>query len=51
MKIRPLGGQVFNADRQTADITKLKVAFGNFVNVPKNLFSTATETRFRIGQR
>jgi hypothetical protein len=35
MKIRPLGAEQFHADRQT-DVTKLTVAFHNFVNMPKN---------------
>ena len=36
MKIRPLGAELFHADGQT-EITKPKVAFQNFPNVPKNL--------------
>jgi hypothetical protein len=35
MKIRPVGAELFHADRRT-DMTKLAVAFGNFVNAPKN---------------
>ena len=34
MKIRPVGADLFHADRRT-DMTKLKVAFSNFVNAPK----------------
>ena len=34
MKIRPVGSQMFRADTQTA-MTKLIVAFRNFVNAPK----------------
>jgi t-SNARE complex subunit (syntaxin) len=34
MKIRPLGVELFHVDRQT-DMTKLTVAFSNFVNAPK----------------
>ena len=42
VKIRPVGAELFRADRQT-DMTKLTVAFGNFVNAPKKItfcFST-----------
>ena len=35
MKIRPLGAEMFHADRQT-DMTKLIVAFRNFANAPTN---------------
>jgi hypothetical protein len=35
MKIRPVGAELFYADRQT-DITKLTVAFRNFANAPNN---------------
>jgi len=35
MKIRPVGAELFHADRRT-DVTKLIVAFRNFVNAPKN---------------
>jgi hypothetical protein len=35
IKIRPLGAELFHADRQT-DTTKLRVAFRNFKNAPKN---------------
>ena len=34
MKIRPVGAELFHADGQT-DMTKLIVAFRNFVNAPK----------------
>jgi len=34
MKIRPVGTDVFHADRQT-DVTKLTGAFRNFANSPK----------------
>jgi len=34
MKIRPVGTKSFHADGQT-DMTKLRVAFRNFANVPK----------------
>ena len=32
--MRPVGAELFHADRQT-DMTKLIVAFRNFPNVPK----------------
>ena len=35
MKIRPVGAELFHADRRT-DMTKLIVAFRSFANVPKN---------------
>jgi len=35
MKIRPMGTELFNADRRT-DKTKLTVVFRNFANAPKN---------------
>jgi hypothetical protein len=37
-KIRPVGAELFNADRQKkgrTDMTKLIVAFRNFANAPK----------------
>jgi hypothetical protein len=34
MKIRPVGAELFDADRQT-DMSKLIVAFPNFANAPK----------------
>ena len=41
MKIRPVGAELFRADRQTrdrqTDMTNLIVAFHNFANAPKNL--------------
>jgi hypothetical protein len=36
MKIRPVGAELFHADRQT-DMKKLIVACGNFANTPKDL--------------
>jgi len=36
MKIRPVGAELFHADRQT-DMTKLRDAFHNFANAPKNV--------------
>jgi hypothetical protein len=35
MKFRPVGAELFHADGQT-NMTKLIVAFRNFVNAPKN---------------
>jgi hypothetical protein len=35
MNLRPVGAEVFHADGQ-ADMTKLRVAFRNLVNAPKN---------------
>jgi hypothetical protein len=35
MKIHPIGAELLNADGQT-DMTKLIVAFRNFVNAPKD---------------
>ena len=34
MKIRPVGAELFHADRLT-DMTKKKVGFRNFANAPK----------------
>jgi hypothetical protein len=38
MKIRPVGSEIFHADRETdkTDMTKLIVAFRNFGKAPKN---------------
>jgi hypothetical protein len=36
MKIRPVGAELFHADRRT-DMTKLIVAFYNFANAPKTV--------------
>jgi hypothetical protein len=36
MKIRPVGAELFHADRRT-DMTKLIVVVHNFVNAPKNI--------------
>jgi hypothetical protein len=36
MKIRPVGAEMFRADRQT-DMTKLTVTFRNFSDAPKNV--------------
>jgi len=43
MKIRPVGAELLQADRQTdgrTDMTKLLVAFRNFANAPKNESNT-----------
>ena len=40
MKIRPVGAELFHADRRSdgqTHMTKLMAAFRNFANVPKNL--------------
>ena len=42
MKIRPVGAELFHADRRT-DMTKLIVAIRNFANAPK-IPSSAPET-------
>jgi len=42
MKIRLIGAGLFHADRRT-DITKLKVAFPNFANAPKNQLNRPTK--------
>ena len=42
IKIRPVGAELFYADRRTegqTDMTKLIVAFRNFANAPKNQFT------------
>jgi hypothetical protein len=36
MKIRPVGPDMFRADRQT-DVTKLRVTFRKFEKAPKNI--------------
>jgi len=38
MKIRPMGAELFHMDRRT-DMTKLIVAFRNFVNAHNNIIS------------
>jgi hypothetical protein len=43
MKIRPVGTELFHADRRTdrqTDMTKLIVAFRVFANAPKNQQNT-----------
>jgi hypothetical protein len=41
MKIRPMGTELFHAE-EGKDMTKLTVAFRNFVNVPKNSDNSET---------
>jgi hypothetical protein len=36
MKIRPVGAELFHANGRT-DMTKIIVAFGDFVKAPKNI--------------
>ena len=38
MKIRPVGAELFHADRRTHD--KLIFAFSNYANAPKNCLNT-----------
>jgi hypothetical protein len=45
MKIRPVGAELFHADRRT-DTTKLIVAFRNFANAPKK---NSVDSQTRIG--
>jgi hypothetical protein len=40
MKIRPMGAELFHADRQ-AGMTKLVVTFYNFANAPKESETSA----------
>jgi len=39
-----MGAELFHADGRT-DITKLRVAFRNFANAPKNGYTTELQTR------
>jgi len=41
MKIRPVGAELFHADKRT-DVTKLIVAFRNFANAPKKEWKFST---------
>jgi len=43
MKIRPVGAQLFHVDGQTDRMTKLTVAFRNFVSTPKKLNTDISE--------
>jgi hypothetical protein len=53
MKIRPVGAELFHAEgrtyrrthRQTAEVTKTRVAFRYFVNAPKNGYSKYTAAK------
>ena len=54
IKIRPVGAQLFHADRRT-DMTKLIVAFRNFAYLPKDAIKNRNdvagpETRLRAGR-
>jgi len=42
IKIRPVGAELFRADRQT-DMTKLTVAFRNYKNAPQRVATNTTE--------
>jgi len=42
MKIRPVAAELFHTDE---DVTKLRVAFCNFVNVPIKLHPSTTSLR------
>jgi len=44
MKIRLAGAQFFHADERTDRQTKLRVAFRNFANAPKNWHITVLQT-------
>jgi len=48
MKIRTLKAEVFRADRRI-DLTKLRVAFRNFANAPKNEHMLCLGYDFRLG--
>jgi hypothetical protein len=41
MKIHPVGAKLFHVE---TDITKLKVTFCNFLNVPKNVTMNTDDT-------
>jgi hypothetical protein len=45
MKIRPVGAELFHADRRT-DTTKLIVAFRNFANGPKKETKTVEDQKY-----
>jgi len=49
MKIRVVGSKLFHANRHT-DMTKLIVAFHNFANVPKIMFSVLDLLHFYTHQ-
>ena len=50
MKIRPLGAELFHADRRT-DMTKLIVAFRNYANAPNNTWNSQYVCGFGYYQR
>jgi len=43
MEIRPMGAELFHADRRT-DMTKLKIAFRNIANAPKNYLLSSCDS-------
>ena len=45
MKIRPVGDELFHADRRT-DMTKLIVAFRNFASAPKKETKTVEDQKY-----
>ena len=45
MKLRPVGAEMFHADRRT-DMTKLIVAFRKFTNVPNTTQRVLTPLRY-----
>ena len=47
MKIRPVGAELSHADGRT-DMTKLTVAFGNYVNAPKKFLRFLTKYTSQI---
>jgi len=47
MKILPVGAEFFHADGRT-DMTKLKVAFRNFLNAPKNPAAVSSITLLEL---
>jgi hypothetical protein len=50
MKIFPVGAELFHADGRTnTDMTKLVVAFHNFVNAPQMIKNTIFEDCYMLG--
>jgi len=50
MKIRPVGAELFHANRRT-DMTKLIVTFRNFANAPKNWTEVNVKYPVRTAQK
>jgi hypothetical protein len=50
MKICPVGAELFHADRRT-EMTKLIVAFHDFANAPKNVYTSSTGTAETLAAR